>query len=410
MIADLFGTVFHTAADGTSLEIVREQPAPSSSFSLLDDIRLRAIRDDQCICSLRATFTPYDRQVHPFSAFRIQAVEMQPAGSSTSDRQPIAELIAAYFIEEVFRRLPWVLTVTIDDQAGLEAPETLGFKRAQRISSEAVLYELSREDFNWQNRSQPIFRRFSLPPVWRWPAPLPLTNPVAAAAGVAAPRLHFRTGSHEKRDQYRYLFRCIGVDMAAARLNVSLPEPQVEGSGVDAEAALVHAPLKLFNFHKDSKYDAFPVAVEDTMLFIEHFNRDFDRFPYLPGPDTKRWWAALGAEGIVEAMRASQRRRARYVCQIGVSRRNGDYIHFRAEVSGSIADSVRRDPASDASFPLTNATFFHSIFVPDGADFTLAELDGTDFTKYDYRRKCVEYVLEAANEIFTESLSEPELF
>jgi inosine/xanthosine triphosphate pyrophosphatase family protein len=202
------------------------------------------------------------------------------------------------------------------------------------------------------------------------------------------PVLYFGSRSDKKLQQYGYLLRCFGAKLSQAKTLAPLTEPQVEGDGRDSEQALVSEPLKLFSrfTERDKSY---PFVVEDTMLFIEHFNEDFKRRPILPGPDTKRWWAALGIDGVLRTMKGSKRRSAIYVCQLGANLAGGTYRYYRAEVQGQIALASRSSPLAEASFPYANPTFFHKIFVPDGSSRTLAEMEPSEFRLYDYRRKCL---------------------
>lgn len=209
-------------------------------------------------------------------------------------------------------------------------------------------------------------------------------------ARASRPIVYLHTGSDEKRRQYGYLFSELGLEV---RPTVAVPdkrEPQVDGCGAQAEKILVTNPL-------DDVADIveheglYPFVVEDTMLFIEHFNSNYAGEKILPGADTKRWWRALGPSGVLELMGDTTRRSAQYVCQIGVLLGPGDRRCFRAEVDGTIARSVdpptSHDDIPPGDFPRN--TFFHSIFVPDGAAGTLASLDQDAFLRHDYRRRCL---------------------
>lgn len=203
------------------------------------------------------------------------------------------------------------------------------------------------------------------------------------------PVVYLHTGSDVKLRQYRYLFGELGLEVFSAPVP-DKREPQVEGCGARAERVLVARPLDDVAgiAERDGLY---PLVVEDTMLFIEHFNSDYAREKILPGADTKRWWKALGADGVLALMGDTDRRSAQYVCQIGVLLGPNDRRFFRAEVDGVIAArahppvSHSDEPAGD--FPRN--TFFHSIFVPDGARGTLAGLHQQAFLRHDYRRRCL---------------------
>jgi inosine/xanthosine triphosphate pyrophosphatase family protein len=193
------------------------------------------------------------------------------------------------------------------------------------------------------------------------------------------------TGSSVKFAQYEFLFRSNGVAIKQSRMSDMVSEPQVEGEGEDSERILVTEPLKRLAMHA-KRADSYPLLVEDTMLFIEHFNNDFDR-PLLPGPDTKRWWNALGAKGVLSLMDRSCRRRARYVCQIGVHTPSS-YKVFRSSREGFIIDSLHPRSTTSEYEPYSNPTAFHSIFVPDGGTVTYAEMSPGEFGAHDYRTTC----------------------
>lgn len=288
-----------------------------------------------------------------------------------------------------FARIPWLLSVLIEARYRRNSnPQTQfechGFRfcgLAGPPDGRVFLFETERPRWLRQRR-----REISSQPTD--PSFLAEFSALVGKSIGSAPVVFFRTGSYEKRTQYQYLFRCFGIDIQDVKHSVSLIEPQVEGHGPESESALVHEPLKLFSRFA-AREESYPFVVEDTMLFIEHFNVDFERRPMLPGPDTKRWWAGLGVDGILRAMSGSRLRQALYVCQLGVHIRPGEYAHFRAELKGSIADSKRISPMAEQLFPYSNATFFHSLFVPCGASKTLAEMGPAEFRLYDYRRQCL---------------------
>lgn len=220
----------------------------------------------------------------------------------------------------------------------------------------------------------------------------------AAAAGVIEamtkgheyPVAHFATGSVVKRGQYGYLFRSSGIRIEVSDLAASVPEPQVEGQGWEPERILVEDPLRrIARFAARTR--TYPLIIEDTMLFVEHFNSDFDCLPILPGPDTKRWWRALESRGLLQLMEGSRRRRAIFVCQLGVLSSAGAYLTFRAEKTGRISNSARALADFEEYFPYTSPYNFHNIFVPDGTDKTYAEMYPGEFRLYDYRSACVDH-------------------
>jgi inosine/xanthosine triphosphate pyrophosphatase family protein len=136
-------------------------------------------------------------------------------------------------------------------------------------------------------------------------------------------------------------------------------------------------------------HQLYPIVIEDTMLFLEHFNSFYPQNRVLPGPDTKRWWLALKDKGVIQLMRDSKRRSATYVAQTGISNAPGHYEILRFELNGRISNEVRSNNNTNIGFPFINNTYFHSIFIPEGSNNTLAEMEAIEFSQYDYRRQCL---------------------
>lgn len=324
---------------------------------------------------------PEDR--HPLESAYIHRL----AVAKDWQRRGIGEALVCAAIGWYFRQLPWLLTVTsqtndeLCNQGVLDFYTAMGFGRAYGVmypNKRDILLELER-DHRQPPNTREIEGGHSIDVS---------ETPFAARPQWEAPRVYFGSSSREKINQYRHLMRCHGLQLRRLRTVVSLVEPQVEGQGAEHERALVAEPLKWFSRFA-ARSGTYPVVIEDTMLVIEHFNRDYANDPILPGADTKRWWQALKAQGVLDLMQGSSRRRARYICQLGITNGPGEYCTFRAEQEGTIATAARASAAARAGFPLSNATFFHQIFVPDGQERTLAELDPHEFVLYDYRRRCL---------------------
>lgn len=332
---------------------------------------------------------------HPMRSVYIHRMAVaRPHQRNFVGIQLLATALSLYF-----DAMPWLLTVTIQtNEEPRNAPvlafyRRAGFRHCHRVEyPEKVdsLMEFERTNSTGPGAAIPGFEDLRIPP--RPPVASRLPNPFGSPANLEAPVVHFGTTSQEKLVQYRYLLRSYGVRLRRLQHSISLTEPQIDTQGPSAESALVSGPLKLFSRFA-ARNTAFPVMVEDTMLFIEHFNEDYTGRPMLPGPDTKRWWLALGAEGVLRLLGASPRRAARYVCQIGINYGPGQYEYFRQELLGTIADAIRISPEAEGSFPYTNPTFFHRIFIPQGSTITLAEMDSNEFLSFDYRRACLAQAL-----------------
>lgn len=121
------------------------------------------------------------------------------------------------------------------------------------------------------------------------------------------------------------------------------------------------------------------------MLFIEFFNKNGGTWE-LPGLDTKRWLRQMGLDGLLEIMGNTSKRKARFVSQTGAYVKTGEYCYGRGEVNGRIAiEKAEIITPKYGTYPY----FFHLLFIPDGAEKTLAEMDMYEYAQYDYMRKSI---------------------
>ena len=128
-----------------------------------------------------------------------------------------------------------------------------------------------------------------------------------------------------------------------------------------------------------------PCIIEDTMLFIEYFNRNGGTWE-LPGLDTKRWLRQLGLNGLLDIMGNTSKRKARFVSQTGAYLKSNKYFYGRGETFGRIA--FERAYINDKKYG-TYPCFFHLLFIPDGSNKTLAEMDMFEYAQFDYMRKSI---------------------
>lgn len=328
---------------------------------------------------------------HPFRSVYIQRMSV----AKDHQRNYVGAQLVATALSLYFEAMPWLLTVTVQTNDEPKNSAVLAFYRKCGFQDRYMVdYPNKRDSLMEVERTNSMgpgsvfgdFDNLKIAP--RPPVLHRLPDPCDDPATLESRIVFFGTTSNEKFVQYRYLLKAYGLRLQRLQHNISLTEPQIDDPGPLAESALVAGPLKLFSRFA-AKNTSFPVMVEDTMLFIEHFNNHYDVRPILPGPDTKRWWMALQADGVLRVLGPSERRAAKYVCQIGVNYAPGLYEYFRHEQPGRIADEVRIAPASLSNFPYTNSTFFHSIFIPQGSSRTIAEMDSNEFLKFDYRRACL---------------------
>ena len=107
-----------------------------------------------------------------------------------------------------------------------------------------------------------------------------------------------------------------------------------------------------------------PVIVEDTALW-------FSALGNLPGPLIKWFLQELDADGLCQLLNSFTDRSARAGAAIAVY--DGvDMTVFESEIEGSIVD----EPKGASGFG------WNMIFIPDGSDKTLGEMDETTFKSY----------------------------
>jgi XTP/dITP diphosphohydrolase len=113
-----------------------------------------------------------------------------------------------------------------------------------------------------------------------------------------------------------------------------------------------------------------PVFVEHTGLFIEALNG-------FPGGLTQIFWDRLGAERVAKLFAHEDEGRAVARTRIGYC--DGRCVHqFEGEVNGRLAPEPRGDPSQ-----------WDCIFIPEGADQTLAEM-GERKNQVSMRRKALD--------------------
>lgn len=374
---------------GKDGEFVSDAEGRSANQPYRWSISLAVEHRGKTIAFLTAYVRDYS-ECHPFRSAYIHRMSV----ANDHQRNYVGAQLVATALSLYFEAMPWLLTVTLQTNDEPKNAAVLAFYRRcgfrDRYTIEYPNKVDSLMEFERTNSTGPgapfgDFEKLITAP--RPPVLNRLPNPFESSPTLECRTVFFGTTSKEKFLQYRCLLRSYGLRLQRLQHKISLTEPQIDHAGPLAESALVAGPLKLFSRFA-AKDISFPVMVEDTMLFIEHFNDNYVH-PILPGPDTKRWWMALHADGVLRILGASPRRAAKYVCQIGINYAPGQYDYFRHEQPGEIADAVRIEASSVYNFPFTNATFFHSIFVPQGSSKTLAEMGSNEFLKFDYRRACI---------------------
>lgn len=327
---------------------------------------------------------------HPFDALHVAGTAI----AGTHQRVCIGTRTLRTYLADLFAGFPWLLNVSVsapdtkDDEGLMRFYERVGFKRfaTGRCPAEGNrLLWLCQDTFGPQVRE-------ALGCGGEMSPPGTSINHWRLGHIEASPCIFFSTTSEKKYQHFKFLFNCYNIRLDRTRVLPQLIEPQVDSMESIDEIELVRQPLKIAS-RFIAKSGKVPFLIEDTMLFIEFFNRDYDHCVELPGHDTKRWWHQLGAERLIELMGETRRRRARFVSQIGAFYKREEYLYARGSIEGRIADMPRVSMDAELGAPATSPWFFHQVFIPDGSDLTLAEMDADVFAEFDYRRRCVENLL-----------------
>ena len=205
------------------------------------------------------------------------------------------------------------------------------------------------------------------------------------------PIIYFSTTNAKKKDIVQFIFHNYNIDVHFITSSIELTEPQIEKP--EDERNLVSLPLKSISRFIESV----PYVIEDTMLFIEFFNRNGNTWE-LPGLDTKRWLRQIQLDGLLEIMGNTDKRKAKFVSQTGAYLESEKYCYGRGEIWGTIASKK-----AEIVMPKygTYPYFFHLIFIPDGAKKTLAEMDMHEYAQYDYMRKSIIQLINELSSIST---------
>ena len=118
-----------------------------------------------------------------------------------------------------------------------------------------------------------------------------------------------------------------------------------------------------------------PVVVDDTSLYIDHLGG-------LPGPFVTWFMSAIGEQRLVDMLRGASSRKATVACCIGYADAQGIVHTFLGEAVGEMASEPRGISAKSLGFD--------SIFIPQGASKTFAEMTGEEKDMFSHRRKALD--------------------
>ena len=322
---------------------------------------------------------------HIFDSLYLHRLAIAPKYQN----QGIGTQAINYFINKAYEQIPWLLNIsaqtndTADNQKVINFYKNIGFKEMYNI------YYPDKKDILMlfeKHQKESLIKRNK-----RYHS-LNLKHPRLSLCiegeknNNVLPTIYFASTNAKKREIVHFIFNNYNIEVSFVKPPIELIEPQIESADLEEERKLVSVPLKMV-----SRFiSTVPYIVEDTMLFVEYFNRNNEQWE-LPGLDTKRWLRQMGLEGMLEIMGDTKRRKAKFVSQTGAYIKSSTYCYGRGEIQGRIANEV-----SVVSKPRygTYPYFFHLIFIPDGANKTLAEMDMHEYAKYDYMRKSIVQLID----------------
>ena len=345
--------------------------------------------NDKIIGVLIAYFRVADEK-HIFDSLYIHRLAISPEYRNMG----IGTKVLEYFIQTSFSQIPWLLNISVQTNDNYENRHVLrfykkvGFKEMYKVkyyNKTDILLLLERRHHKPKNSEYINIKHINLSHP-RLKATLNNFN-----FKDVLPVVYFSSTNERKKEIVRFIFNNYNIDVEFTKSPIELTEPQVEKPDPNEERKLVSIPLK-----SASRFiNHVPFVIEDTMLFVEFFNRNGERWE-LPGLDTKRWLRQLGLDGFLDIIGNSNKRKAMFVSQTGAYVKSNKYFFGRGEIYGSIAYEKRTvEKPQYGTYPY----FFHLLFIPDGSDKTLAEMDMYEYAQYDYMRKSIKQLIsELASE------------
>lgn len=334
---------------------------------------------DKIIGVLIAYFRIADNK-HIFDSLYIHRFAIAPEYQNKG----IGTEVLKYFIQKSFEEIPWLLNISVQTNDNISNEHVirfykkLGFREMYNISYlNKIDILLLLERYNY---TLPLTKHVDTNRIY---LKHPRFNVSVEGDNTrnVLPIIYFSSTNKKKKEMVQFIFHNYNIDVSFVKPPIELTEPQIEKPELEEERKLVSLPLKTV-----SRFiNTVPYAIEDTMLFVEFFNRNGKQWE-LPGLDTKRWLRQIGLDGLLEIMGNTSKRKARFVSQTGAYVKSNKYYFGRGEIYGSIAyQKSKIDIPRYGTYPY----FFHLIFIPDGAEKTLAEMNMYEYAQYDYMRKSI---------------------
>ena len=339
--------------------------------------------DNEIIGVLISYFRLADKK-HIFDSLYIHRFAIAPKYQNIG----IGTEVLKYFIQRSFEEIPWLLNISVqtnnnyNNEYVIQFYRNVGFKDMYNVS-----YSNKIDILLLLERKYCIFSLVKIIGNYKNIRTINLKHPRISLSingdksQDVLPIIYFSSTNTKKKEMIQFIFHNYNIEVEFVKPPIELTEPQIEKPELEEERKLVSLPLK----NVSRFINTVPYAIEDTMLFIEFFNRNGKQWE-LPGLDTKRWLRQMGLNGLLEIMGNTIKRKARFVSQTGAYVKSNKYYFGRGEIFGSIAyQKAKIDIPKYGTYPY----FFHLIFIPDGAEKTLAEMDIYEYAQYDYMRKSI---------------------
>lgn len=336
------------------------------------------LKDNKIIGVLIAYFRLADDR-HIFDSLYVHRFAIIPE----YQRRGIGTEVLKRFIDVSFESIPWLLNISLQTNDAPENEYVIRFYSNMGFRKMYMLHYPNKTDIVYLLEKKDTIPRITKAAGYT----LSLKHPRLDVQmdcdkrALTLPVVFFSSTNTRKKEIVKFIFHNYNIEVRFITLPIELTEPQLEKGDIDNERKLVSFPLK----HASRFITSTPCIIEDTMLFVEFFNRNGSDWE-LPGLDTKRWLRQLGLDGLIEIMGDTSLRKARFVSQTGAFVKSDEYCFGRGELLGTIA---REKSIIDVPQYGTYPYFFHLLFIPDGSNKTLAEMDMHEYAKYDYMRKSI---------------------
>lgn len=173
----------------------------------------------------------------------------------------------------------------------------------------------------------------------------------------------FITGNQHKAD---YLAQWLGAPVEHQKADIEELQELDLGKVVEHKARSAYEMVQR------------PVLVEDVALTFSALGR-------LPGTFVKWFLEELGTTGLCKMLEGFEDRRATASIMYGYFD-GAEMQFFEGNVTGRISPEPRR---SDEATAWTNSLSWNSVFIPDGAEKTYAQMNDEELAPFSHRKQAI---------------------